>query len=104
MASQAEAAAHLQQQQVAADAPAKQAFQLSFESLKVAVLLQLDAHRMPVQRSGGQGSHLGQHASPKLHLQHLAAAVVGAAGKAICFWGAAVPNLLRYPFEAVPVA
>ena len=104
MASQAEAAAHLQQQQVAADAPAKQAFQLGLESLKVAVLLQLDAQGMPAKRSGGQGAHLGHYAPPKLHLQHLAAAVVGAAGKAICFGGAAVPNLLGYPFEAVPVA
>ena len=104
MTRQAEAAAHLQSQQVAGHPAVQQGVELGGEAIEIVVLAEMEGQVVPAEAAGGGDRHLRQAPPAGLHQQHLAPLVGDSLIEAIRLRGAAVPGAGADLPQVMPVA
>ena len=92
MTRQAEAAAHLQSQQVAGHPAFEQGVELGGEAIEIVVLAEMEGQVVPAEPAGGGDRHLRQAPPTGLHQQHLAPLIGRSLIEAIRLRGAAIPG------------
>ncbi len=82
----------------------EQGRQLALEALEIGGAVQRGLQRLRAEDAGGQGFHHRRLTAAQAGLQHQAAAVIGVAGEAVGFGGAAAQGAAIHLLEAMPVA
>jgi hypothetical protein len=93
MARQAEAAAHLEAQQIPGHPTGEAVLQLAIKAIEITIAAEAHREVVPLDPASGLRCHGGWCVSLQVHQQHLAALVAVALIKAIRFRRAGVPGL-----------